>query len=126
MGLLVTGLLAAAMSVLGLFIRVLALMGKFSLRDFLPPMPELGPAIQQAEASLRQPFGLFTDVVGLAVFVLVIIGALRMKALRSYGLAFGISILAMLPCQCCCVLGLPFGIWALVVLSKPEVKSQFT
>ena len=26
----------------------------------------------------------------------------------------------------CCLLGVPFGIWALVVLNKPEVKAQFT
>jgi hypothetical protein len=35
------------------------------------------------------------------------------------------SVVAMLPCQCCCLFGLPFGIWALVVLNKPEVKSHF-
>ena len=37
------------------------------------------------------------------------------------------SILAVVPCVSpCCLVGLPIGIWALVVLSKPEVKSQFT
>jgi len=35
------------------------------------------------------------------------------------------AVVAMLPCQCCCLLGLPAGIWALVVLNKPEVNSQF-
>jgi hypothetical protein len=25
----------------------------------------------------------------------------------------------------CCLVGLPIGIWALVVLNKPEVKSSF-
>jgi hypothetical protein len=50
-----------------------------------------------------------------------------MQSLRSYGFAFAAAILAMIPCLTpCCVLGLPFGIWALVVLNKPEVKSQFT
>jgi hypothetical protein len=36
------------------------------------------------------------------------------------------AIMAMIPCNCCCLLGLPFGIWALVMLMKPEVKSQFS
>ena len=31
----------------------------------------------------------------------------------------------MLPCTCCCIAGLPVGIWALVILLKPEVKSAF-
>jgi hypothetical protein len=36
------------------------------------------------------------------------------------------SIIAMIPCVSpCCLLGLPIGIWALVVLMKPEVKSAF-
>jgi hypothetical protein len=55
----------------------------------------------------------------------VLFGALKMLRLQSYGLAIAAAIIAMLPCQCCCVLGLPFGIWVLVVLNKPEVKSQF-
>jgi hypothetical protein len=45
--------------------------------------------------------------------------------LQYFGLVMAAVIVAMLPCQCCCLLGLPFGIWALVVLNKPEVKSQF-
>jgi hypothetical protein len=36
------------------------------------------------------------------------------------------AIVALIPCfSPCCLIGLPIGIWALVVLSKPEVKSQF-
>jgi hypothetical protein len=51
---------------------------------------------------------------------------LKMKRLESHGLAVTASILAMLPCTSpCCIIGLPLGIWALVVLSKPEVKSAF-
>jgi hypothetical protein len=36
------------------------------------------------------------------------------------------SIIAIIPCfgPCCC-LGIPVGIWALVVINKPEVKSAF-
>jgi hypothetical protein len=49
-----------------------------------------------------------------------------MRKLESFGLCMTASILAMIPCLSpCCILGLPFGIWALVVLNKPEVKSAF-
>ena len=50
-----------------------------------------------------------------------------MQKLQNYQFALTASIVAMVPCiSPCCVFGLPFGIWALVVLNKPEVKSQFS
>ena len=59
--------------------------------------------------------------------VLIIIAALKMKKLESKGLAMTGAILAMIPCVSpCCLLGLPFGIWALVVMGKDEVSSQFS
>ena len=70
--------------------------------------------------------GLISNIVALGVSVLILIGALKMKKLESYGLAMTASILAMLPfVSPCCILGLPFGIWAIVALGKPEVKSAF-
>ena len=77
---------------------------------------------------------LFSGVVGLVFNVvwmvfggLVIFGALKMKALQSYGLAMTAAIVAMLPCTSswCCLLGLPIGIWALVVLMNNDVKAAF-
>jgi predicted Zn finger-like uncharacterized protein len=64
---------------------------------------------------------------GIAVVwgIFVLIGAHKMKTLESYGLAMTGAIVAMLPCNGCCLLGLPFGIWALVVLSNAEVKDAF-
>jgi hypothetical protein len=55
----------------------------------------------------------------------VLFGAIQLLRLRNYSVAMVASVVAMLPCQCCCLFGLPFGIWALVVLNKPEVKSHF-
>jgi hypothetical protein len=53
-------------------------------------------------------------------------GALRMMSLSSRGLAMFGSIVAMLPCVSgCCLVGLPVGIWCLVVLARPEVKAGF-
>ena len=48
-----------------------------------------------------------------------------MKTLKSYPLALTGSIVAMLPCSCCCVIGLPIGVWAVIVLLKPAVKLAF-
>jgi predicted Zn finger-like uncharacterized protein len=58
--------------------------------------------------------------------IFVLVGAVMMKQLKSYGLAMTTCILAMVPCNCCCVLGLPFGIWGLTALNKPGVKDAFS
>jgi len=67
-----------------------------------------------------------SSIIGILVSGLILFGGLKMKKLESYGLAMTVSIIAMIPCfSPCCVIGLPIGIWAVVVLSKPEVKSAF-
>jgi hypothetical protein len=90
-----------------------------------PPPPPFFPELFQfdenkliLEASL--------DAIKLVTCALVMLGASRMLQLRSYGLAFTGSILSFIPCLTCCVcLGIPFGIWALVVLNRTEVRSSF-
>ena len=64
----------------------------------------------------------FAMIIAIVIFV----GALKMKKLQSHGFAMTASVIAMLPCVSpCCLIGLPIGIWALVVLNKPEVKAAF-
>ncbi len=59
----------------------------------------------------------------------VMIGAgVRMRALRSYGLAVTGSILTALPCiSCtsCCGLGTGIGLWSLYVLLSTDVREAF-
>jgi hypothetical protein len=52
---------------------------------------------------------------------LLVTGAVCMLRLRSYALAVTAAFLAVLPWSPAWVLGLPMGIWALVVLRRPEV-----
>jgi ABC-type proline/glycine betaine transport system permease subunit len=60
------------------------------------------------------------------VAAFIIFAALKMKELRQWELSLAASIVAMIPCiSPCCILGLPIGIWALVVLLRPEVKEAF-
>ena len=67
-----------------------------------------------------------SSIIGILLSGVILLGAIKMKKLESYGLAMAASIIAMIPCfSPCCLLGLPIGIWAVVVLSKPEVKSAF-
>ncbi|WP_148618615.1 hypothetical protein [Mariniblastus fucicola] len=69
--------------------------------------------------------------IGVAVFFLLLHslamwGAFNMMKLKSYSSARSAAIVAVIPCiSPCYILGIPFGIWALVVLSKPHVKQAF-
>lgn len=88
------------------------------------PMPTSGQSPQFSKFA-QGAGGVVGAILGIAIYATVLFGAFKMKNLESHGLAMTASILALLPCSLCCLFGLPFGIWALVVLSKPEVKSQF-
>ena len=70
--------------------------------------------------------GIITSVIGIFVSGLILLGGIKMKNLENHGLAMTASIIAMIPCiSPCCLIGLPIGIWAVVILSKPEVKNAF-
>jgi hypothetical protein len=71
--------------------------------------------------------GTIIYLVFLLLQVVTVVGGIKMKGLNSYGLAMAAAIIVALPCTnyACCLIGLPVGIWALIVLMKPEVKAAF-
>ena len=83
------------------------------------------PSETREQLMLQGGAGIVQYSLSLIANIFILIGAIKMKNLRSYGLAVAASILSILfHCGCCC-LGLGAGIWALVILSKPEVKAAF-
>jgi hypothetical protein len=66
-----------------------------------------------------------TGIFGLAMGTLILIGAIKMKNLNNYVFAMAATIIALLPCISPCCLGIPFGIWALIVLCDSSVKAAF-
>jgi hypothetical protein len=64
-------------------------------------------------------------LIGIVVNAVIIFGAMKMKSLEGYTLAMTAAILAIVPCSCCCILNMPFGIWSLVVLLNQDVKAAF-
>jgi hypothetical protein len=61
-----------------------------------------------------------------ALSLIVLMAGIRMLSLQSYGLALAGCIVAMINIgNGCCCLGLPVGIWALVVLQLPSVREAF-
>jgi hypothetical protein len=76
--------------------------------------------------TLQGPVGLVISLVQLAAAGVIIFGGLRMMNLRSYGLSLAAAILAIIPLlsNCYCV-GIPLGVWAVIVLMDPNVKQSF-
>jgi hypothetical protein len=88
--------------------------------------PNVPPELRSFLENLQGPMAGLINLVIVGLDAVVLFGAIKMMKLEKRGLAFAACIIAMIPCQCCCLFGLPFGIWGLVMLNKPEVKSQFT
>jgi hypothetical protein len=89
--------------------------------------PNMAPMRGLLESMTSAGGRLLISLPYLLINALAFLGALKMKNLQSYGLANTGAILALIPCcgPCFC-LGIPLGIWALVVLRKPEVRAAFT
>ena len=82
--------------------------------------------MEKAALAFFGTFGMALLAVGLIGGLVILFGGIKMRNFQNYGLCMTASILAMIPClSCCFLIGIPIGIWALVVLSKPEVKNLF-
>ncbi len=80
-----------------------------------------------AMAMMQGGIGILFNLVSIGICGFIIYGALQMKGLKNWTLALVANILAMIPCcvGACCLLGLPVGIWGVIVLIKPEIKAAF-
>lgn len=107
-GLIVTG---AGTTLLGLLF-IPALLFPEVIRQQEPPEP------------LELAMSIVLMIVTLTLGIVTLFGSIKMLRLENYRMSIAASIAAMIPCYCCFV-GLPTGIWALVVLRDPNVKRAF-
>ncbi len=63
----------------------------------------------------------------LAASIYVVTGAITMLRLKNHSAAITGAIIAVIPCigPCSAIPTIPFGIWALVILMRPDVKAAF-
>jgi hypothetical protein len=86
---------------------------------------------QQAETArhvvqfITGPGGISIMAFFVFLSIIVILGAIMMLIGKMRWLAVIGSVFAMLNPGCCCIFGMPFGIWSLVVLLRPESQSAF-
>ena len=81
--------------------------------------------VGSVELSIRTIICGVMALVSLVLGIILLVGAARMRDLRSYPIAVLAAVVAIFPCALGFLISLPFGIWALVVLSRRDVRTAF-
>lgn len=91
--------------------------------------PEQKKEMKQMLADFKDPIKVMIPIsilFGLLTSGITVLGAIKIMNLKSRGLGVLASVVSMVPILSgCCCLGLPVGIWVLIVMGKPEVKAGF-
>ena len=126
------GLLLVILGALMCLVTVASLVGTIfqgqSPAQQLPPeAPEWLRNLFQMQANMPKWVSYGQFVVSAIVDAMMIVAGLNLMRLKNRGLAMTGAILACLPCftSCCCLLGLPLGIWAVTVCNRPDVRPHF-
>ena len=113
-------LVAAALGLLGSLVGVMMNVLQINMGSFG------GMKNMEAFQAFQGTIAMVSSLVGIVLQVVILFGAWKMRQLRSYGWAMTAAIMALLCANpCCCPLGLAAGIWSIVILNRPEVKSAF-
>jgi hypothetical protein len=125
-GLMVTGVMGIGYGVLGILGNIFGVTMN-SLNNFNGMNGMNNPQMMQLMQMSTGALGIIMSVLKVVLGAFIVYGALKMKSLQQHGLALGAAIVAVIPCisPCCCI-GIPIGIWALIVLNKPEVRGYFS
>jgi len=116
---------------LGMLLNLFSIISGISGGGSMGSMENLQGAQGGEIAELLAPFmtgtiSIVSGIIGLIIGVFIIFASLNMMKMKKWGLSMTGAIIAMIPCVSpCCILGLPFGIWAIVVLSNTDVKAAF-
>ena len=88
--------------------------------------PEQIEMMRQMSTIMAGPGGLVIALFSLVCGGVILLGAIKMKNLQSRKLSMTSAILGIVPCtSACCLLGIPFGIWGLVVMNDPSIRPYF-
>ena len=70
--------------------------------------------------------GALAGLLAAAVYAVIFFGAWSMKNLKRQIFAIAAAVLALISCcSPCFLIGAPLGVWALITLNSPNVKSAF-
>lgn len=116
------------LSALHIMTSVIGLLGMaFGAKSGLQPLRVDNPDVNLViERTMSISMSLPLQVLGILAAITCLVGSLMMLNLKSYVFAMVTAILTIVSVgSCCCFLNIGAGVWALVVLCKPEVKAAF-
>lgn len=117
--LIITAVLNAALGLLGVASGIMQIINPAN-------RPITGSEAERIGYYTGQSIALVAFLLSFVAAPIILYGAVKLLNGASYNWAKTASILAIIPfTSCCFLIGAPIGIWALVVLSKPEVKMFF-
>jgi len=126
-GIVVTSGIGIGLALLGLVMNLVGVgMGAAGAAGAFEGLEGINDATDLTGLLGQGMLGVAQSIAGLVVGVVCLIGGNKMRKLEAYNFSMVTSILIMVPCLSpCCILGLPFGIWGLVVLNDATVKAAF-
>ncbi len=83
------------------------------------------PGFEFGMSTIIALLALLLLIASMSVGAVVVAGAVKMRKLKNYRFCRMTSILSMLPLGYGFLFGLPFGVWALRVLRRPDVRAAF-
>jgi putative exporter of polyketide antibiotics len=93
--------------------------GNEQMKEIIERMENAGPVMDTV----------FT-IIGIVNSCLILVAGYMMRKMTNYKLALVGAICAAVPCltpmDCCCLIEVGIGIWALVVLMQADVKAMFS
>lgn len=119
---------AVALMVVG-GLGLLASLFSFGLALFGPEVrvdPTAPEWLQEFQKGSRGTLAAGMQAFFILLNVFILVGGFCLMKLKNWGVAFGSTLAAMINFgNCCCILGIPVGIWAMVVVLQPDVKAIF-
>jgi hypothetical protein len=121
--LLMPAMALIAVAVLGLACSGISFLMTFGEAHVDPTAPPLAQDIQRGAVG---PMATALQGGFILLNVFIIICSMQMMKLQNWGLAVAGSCVAMINLgSCCCVLGIPVGLWSLSVLFTPDIMTMF-
>lgn len=91
-------------------------------------LPE-GMPVEESQAQFRvlNKYGFFIafGACALVCALIILVGSLQMQKRQGFGLALVSAVLAILTGPISCCVGVPIGIWVLMILLRDDVRSAF-
>lgn len=90
------------------------------------PDPNAPEWVNEMARGAHGPVAAVTQTVFIILNALIIAGGVAMIRVKGWGLGLTATIIAMINFgSFCCIIGLPIGIWSLVILLQGDVKHEF-